>query len=112
MMGESMPLWILKQNPNSSSSSRNIKSCNSKSCQSSKSKIALSIDTKTSLCKSSSLKSLSNLGLSSGSKYSNAYYLSLNEQRKTSEHEQLVAKEAEESAKRQLKVSASLKIKK
>ena len=76
----------------------------SKSCHSSKSKNAFSIHSKTSLSKSSLSKSQSNSGSSSSSKYSNAYYLSLNERRKNSEHAQLVAKQAEELAKRQLKL--------
>ena len=57
-----------------------FESCGSKFSHSSKSKNILSIHTKASLSKSSSSKSLSN----SGPKYSNAYYLSLHEHRKTS----------------------------
>ena len=79
-------------------------SCSSKSSHSSKPKNTLSIHSKTSVSKSSSSKSLSNLGLPSSFRYSNAYYLSLNERKKTPENAQLVAKQAEERAKRQLKL--------
>ena len=79
-------------------------SCSSKSSHGSTSKNALSIHSKMSLSNSSSSKSLSNSGSSSSSKNSNAYCLSLNEPRKTSEHAQLVSKQAEECAKRQLKL--------
>ena len=78
--------------------------CSSKSSHSSKSKNTLSIHSKTFLSKSSSSRPLSNSGSSSSSKYSNAYYLSLNERRKSSKQAQLVAKQAEERAKRQLKL--------
>lgn len=80
------------------------KSYSSKYSHSSKSKNALSIHSKTFLFKSSSSKSLSNSRLSSSFKYSNAYYLSLNKRRKTYEQAQLVAKQVEERAKRQIKL--------
>ena len=67
-------------------------------------KNALSIHSKMFLSKSSSLKSLSNSGSSSSSKYANAYYLLLNEHRRTSKQAQLVTQQAEECAKRQLKL--------
>ena len=57
-----------------------------------------------SLSNSSLSKSLSNSVSSSSSKNPNAFYLSLNERRKSSEQAQLVAKQAEECAKKQLKL--------
>ena len=100
-------LWADKAcSLNRSAEGGNTKSDSSswKPSHSTKSKKALSIHTKTSLSKSSSSKLLLHSGWSSGSKYSNAYYLSLNERRKTSEHEQLVTKQAEECAKNQIKL--------
>ena len=91
---------------NRSAKGKNPKSesCSSKFCHSIKSKHAFSIHSKTFLSKSSSSKLLSNSGSCSSPKYSNAYYLSLNERRKSSEKTQLVAKQAEERAKRKLKL--------
>ena len=100
-------LWADKAcSLNRSAEGGNTKSDSSswKPSHSTKSKKALSIHTKSSLSKSPSSKLLLHSGWSSGSKYSNAYYLSLNERRKTSEHEQLVTKQAEESAKNQIKL--------